>query len=32
MGSEFLMQAYNNLRNQINCENDQLKRDYFKNL
>ena len=29
MGSEVLMQAYRNLRNKINRENDRLKRDYF---
>ena len=29
MGSEVLMQAYSNLRNQINRENDRLKCDYF---
>ena len=29
MSSEVLMQAYRNLRNQINRENDRLKREYF---
>ena len=29
MSSEVLMQAYRNLRNQINHENDQLKYEYF---
>ena len=29
MGSGVLKQAYRNLRNQINCENDWLKRDYI---
>ena len=29
MSSEVLMQAYTNLRNQINRENDRLKREYF---
>ena len=29
MSSEVLMQAYRNLRNQINRENDRLKLEYF---
>ena len=29
MSSEVLLQAYRNLRNQINRENDRLKREYF---
>ena len=29
MSSEVLMKAYRNLRNQINRENDRLKREYF---
>ena len=31
MSSEVLMQAYRNLRNQINHENDWLKHEYFSN-
>ena len=29
MKSEILMEAYRNLRNQVNRENDKLKRQYF---
>ena len=29
MKSEILMEAYRNLRNQVNCENDKLKWQYF---
>ena len=31
MKSEILMQAYKEMRNQVNSDNRSLKREYFKN-